>query len=150
MIRRRGSRLLKAIALFRWTKAVFLIAGGIAALRMNPQRLAHLRWRLEEFPGTYERRVVHQAIVFIARLNPHRIELLAVVAFAYAALFIVEGTGLWLEKRWAEYLTIIATSSLLPFEIYELVEKVTALRLIVLLLNAAILLYLVWRVRHHE
>lgn len=132
-------------------KAVLLIGGGFAILRLLDQRTAERlqRW-LAALPLSYEQQFAHKAIAYIARLNDQRIELLAAVAFAYAALFIVEGIGLWMDKRWAEYLTIVATGSLLPFEIYEAIEKVTALRLIVLLLNLAILLYLGWRVRHNE
>ena len=44
------------------------------------------------------------------------------LTFAYSALFLVEGTGLFFEKRWAEYLTIVATVSFIPVEIYELLK----------------------------
>ena len=74
-------------------------------------------------------------------------QLLGLSAFAYAALFAVEGTGLWMQKRWAEYFSIVATSSLLPLEIYEVVKRVTMLRIVVLVSNVAIVAYLVWKVR---
>jgi len=60
--------------------------------------------------------------------SPHRIELLAAAVFAYAALFATEGVGLWLQKRWAEYLTVIATTSFIPFEIWEIGRDVSAIR----------------------
>ncbi len=82
--------------------------------------------------------------------DPHRKHFLAATAFAYAALFIAEGTGLWLQNKWAEYLTLIATASFLPFEIYEVVKRVTALRVVVIVINAAIVVYLVWRLRHRK
>lgn len=136
-MKHRDSTVLRLIALFRLTKAALLIAGGIALLRP-----LHIPDWVSRFP---------RAMALVYKLeDPRRVHLLAAAAFAYAALFTVEGIGLWLEKRWAEYLTIIATASLLPFEIYETVEKVTALRLTVLLLNAAIVVYLVWRVRHRD
>jgi len=68
----------------------------------------------------------------------------------YAALFLTEGTGLLFRKRWAEWLTIVATSSLMPIEVYELVEKFTAVRLFALLINAAVVLYLIYLVRQKE
>jgi len=68
----------------------------------------------------------------------------------YAALFLTEGTGLLFRKRWAEWLTIVATSSLMPIEVYELVEKFTAVRLFALLINAAVVLYLIYLVRLKE
>jgi len=68
----------------------------------------------------------------------------------YAALFLTEGTGLLFRKRWAEWLTIVATSSLMPIEVYELVEKFTAVRLFALLINAAVVLYLIYLLRQKE
>ena len=65
-------------------------------------------------------------------------------------LFLTEGTGLLFRKRWAEWLTIVATSSLMPIAVYELVEKFTAVRLFALLINAAVLLYLIYLVRQKE
>jgi uncharacterized membrane protein (DUF2068 family) len=76
-------------------------------------------------------------------LDARRLKELSIGTFAYAGLFLVEGTGLALCKRWAEYLTVIATASFLPLEIYELVRRLTVPRAAALVLNLAILLYLV-------
>jgi uncharacterized membrane protein (DUF2068 family) len=72
---------------------------------------------------------------------------LIVVALAYMTVEGVEAVGLWKEKRWAEYLTVIATGSLLPLEIYELSERITVLRISALIVNLAILVFLVVRKR---
>jgi uncharacterized membrane protein (DUF2068 family) len=69
------------------------------------------------------------------------------VAFLYATLFIVEGVGLWMARRWAEYLTIIATSSFVPFEVYELFRHVTWPRTVTLVINLLVVAYLVVKVR---
>ena len=58
----------------------------------------------------------------------------------------MEGVGLWLGRRWAEYLTVIATGSLIPFEIYEMVRKLSPPRLIALILNVAVVIYLIYRI----
>ena len=63
--------------------------------------------------------------------------------FFYSALLLTEGTGLLLGKRWAEYFTIIATSSFIPLEVYEITKRLSSPRLIVLLLNIAVVVYLV-------
>jgi len=72
------------------------------------------------------------------------IRVLLVVALAYALLEGIEAWGLWHERRWAEYLTVVATAGLLPLEIRELTERVTALRLLALVINVAVLIWLVW------
>jgi uncharacterized membrane protein (DUF2068 family) len=61
----------------------------------------------------------------------------------YGLLFLTEGTGLLLRKRWAEWLTIIATGSFIPLEVYELVREFTAVRLALLLVNTAVLVFLI-------
>jgi uncharacterized membrane protein (DUF2068 family) len=69
---------------------------------------------------------------------------LAVTATAYCIIEGVEAYGLWRERRWAEYLTVLATAGFLPFEIRELVDRVTFLRVGALVVNVAILVWLVW------
>jgi uncharacterized membrane protein (DUF2068 family) len=54
----------------------------------------------------------------------------------------VEAFGLWWQKRWAEYLTFVATAVFLPVEIYELLDTLSPLKLITFLLNLAVVLYL--------
>ena len=61
--------------------------------------------------------------------------------------WLTEGTGLLLRKRWAEYFTIITTGGLIPLELYELSRHVTAVKIAVLIVNVAIVAYLVARVR---
>lgn len=66
---------------------------------------------------------------------------------AYAAVQFVEGTGLWLMKRWGEYFAVVATSIFLPWEIYEISRRVTALRVVLLLINIAAVAWLIWSKR---
>lgn len=69
--------------------------------------------------------------------------LVAAGLLAYGVLEGVEGVGLWLAKRWAEYLTVVATAAFLPLEVRELVKSVTATRIAALLVNIAAVAYLV-------
>jgi uncharacterized membrane protein (DUF2068 family) len=68
--------------------------------------------------------------------------LVGVAVVAYAVLEGVEAVGLWLGKRWAEYLTFIATIVFVPYEIYELTKSVSALKVVALVLNLAVAVYL--------
>jgi uncharacterized membrane protein (DUF2068 family) len=79
--------------------------------------------------------------------KPHTLSLIAVGVFAYAALQIVEGVGLWMLKRWGEYVAVVATSAFIPLEVYELIERVTFLRVGALIVNLAAVAYLVWTKR---
>lgn len=146
----RRDRVLLLIALFRFGKAALLIAGGLAAfelLRQGAEQQVE-QW-VSSLPMEIEQRLAQQALRWLLGGGPKRIELLGISAFAYAGLFILEGIGLWRQRPWGEYLTIIAGSSLLPFEIYAAIHRVSALRVAVLVTNVAIVIYLIWRVRTH-
>ena len=82
-------------------------------------------------------------------LGVHRgtVTILAATAVAYCVVEGVEAVGLWRERRWAEYLTALATAGFLPFEVDELIKRVTVLRVGALVVNVAILVWLVWRKR---
>lgn len=135
--------ILRLIAVFRLLKAVLLVLAGVGVLQLlRPEVAAHVRDWIRSLP-------------FLLRYQPERalgsrqhIELAAAGVFAYAALFATEGIGLWLQKRWAEYLTVVATISFIPFEIWEIVRKVTALRVALVIVNVAIVIYLIVRLRH--
>jgi uncharacterized membrane protein (DUF2068 family) len=146
----RRDRILLLIALFRFGKAALLIAGGFAAFELLREGAEQqvLQW-VSSLPMETEQRLAQQALGWLLGGGPHRVELVGISAFAYAGLFIVEGIGLWRQRLWGEYLTIIAGSSLLPFEIYAAVHRVTVLRVAVLVTNIAIVIYLIWRVRAH-
>lgn len=81
-------------------------------------------------------------------ISPRKLSFLSAGAFVYAGLFSTEGIGLLLRKRLGEYFTIIITGSFLPFEIYELVAKeFNPFKLVLLLGNAAVLVYLIWHLK---
>jgi uncharacterized membrane protein (DUF2068 family) len=75
-------------------------------------------------------------------------------AFSYAGISMVEGIGLYLEKAWAEYLTLAITASFLPWEIFEIIRRVTTTRVGLLVANVLIFIYLLQLVtgrnRHNE
>ena len=79
--------------------------------------------------------------------NLETVRLLLVLAVGYAVLEGIEAWGLWHERRWAEYLTVVATAGLLPLELHELSERVTVVRVVVLVINLAVLVWLVWAKR---
>jgi uncharacterized membrane protein (DUF2068 family) len=80
-------------------------------------------------------------------LQSHTLRTVGIALLLYGLLEGVEAVGLWLTKRWAEYLTFLATAILLPFEVYELADKVSVLKIIGFLINLAVVVYLVWAKR---
>jgi uncharacterized membrane protein (DUF2068 family) len=95
-------------------------------------------------------RYVAVALEKATTLRPNKIKALGVVSFIYAGLFLTEGIGLWLQKRWAEWFTIIITTSLIPVEVYEIHRHVTPIKIVVLIINVAVVAYLVYRVPHER
>jgi len=90
-------------------------------------------------------RLLQSVFGYVARL-PH-LTVLAVAALLYAALETTEGLGLALQRRWADYLTVLATGVLIPWEVIEVFRKVTFLRVGALVVNVAIVVYLAYRKR---
>jgi uncharacterized membrane protein (DUF2068 family) len=86
-----------------------------------------------------------QLLVVIGNISHTTV--LAMGALAYAALEGAEGVGLAMRRRWAEYLTVIATGVLIPFEAYEVIRQVTLFRSGALILNVAVVGYLAYKKR---
>jgi uncharacterized membrane protein (DUF2068 family) len=127
---------------------VALAAAGVAAVYLTrhdaAQTLARWITQLHLRPG---RHWVDGLLATVLDANPQTLRAIEVGTFVYAAVFLVEGVGLLLRRRWAEYLTVIATASLLPLEVYELVERVRTTRALIVVANLAIVLYLIARLR---
>src|ERR1700676_2270048 len=142
---------LRLIALFKLVKAITLIAIGVGALKLLHRdmgsTLDHWIAMSGLDPGN---RWVERGIEKVSNLSPARVKGLGIVSFIYAGLFLTEGIGLWLMKRWAEWFTIIITSSLVPVEIYEIHHHPTPVKIVVLIINIAVVLYLLYRIRRDE
>jgi len=143
-----ASRMLRLIAAFKLLKGVLLIVVGISALKLIHTDIGSwltewvIRFGLD--PGG---RHVGRFLLKAAELTPNRLKEIGVGSLVYSALFLTEGIGLWLLKRWAEWLTVIITASLIPVEIYEIYRHLTPVRILLLLINVAVVAYLVHRIR---
>jgi uncharacterized membrane protein (DUF2068 family) len=91
--------------------------------------------------------IIHEAISRITGIDRAHLRALEAGTFFYAALHTVEGIGLILGYHWAEYLVIVATGSLIPFEIYEIARRFTLVRVGLFILNVAIVIYLIITLR---
>ena len=151
MAGRHSARLLPWIAAERAVRGLLLVGVGIFLLVKRNANLGSLATRLaRHIELDPDHGIVHRAIVHIGALGHHQVAIIGAGALAYGALELVEGAGLWYRRRWAERLTVIATSLLVPLELYELVRNPTPLKAGGLAVNILIVLYVVRVVRRHE
>jgi len=140
---RHRPNLLAWIIAFKAFKAPTLVALGLALLltrRADPVDLFVRLALAVHLPLTS--RVLNRLLALVANLTVTRETTLAITAFAYAALMGAEGLALYLRKPWARWFTIIATSSLIPIAVYEIARKPHVTRVLVLVVNVAIVIYL--------
>lgn len=146
--REHPSRGLLVIAAFKLLKGLVLLVLGIGAHTLIDKNLVSV---LEHWVNVFRvdpnNHYLHALLERIADLSPQRLKELSFGTFFYAALLLTEGVGLALGKRWAEYFTIIATSSFIPLEIYEIFHHANITKVVVLLINVAVVWYLAWELR---
>jgi uncharacterized membrane protein (DUF2068 family) len=146
----RSRRILRLIALERIVRGVLLLGAGVYLLfHLNSDfgRLGERVMRAIELDP--RRPFLHRIVVYLHHLHASEVRVAALFALGYGILELVEGTGLWLDQLWAEYLTVVATSLLIPLEVYELAKKPSALKTAGLAVNVLVVLYLVRVVRRH-
>ncbi len=146
---RHSDRVLALIALFKFVKAAVLIAAGLGAFQLiRADWAAQARAAFEAIGASVDVVPVVRVLQRIGALSTGKLRFLGIAALLYATLFLIEGVGLWRERRWAEFLTVVATGSFIPFEIYELIRRTTWPRGGALAINVVVALYLIWRLRH--
>jgi uncharacterized membrane protein (DUF2068 family) len=140
---------LRLIALFKLFKALVLLASLATVFKLVQQddpAHAVIRWALM-FHVDRDNRYLSAGLAALLHLNPQQLTLLALGTLLYAVLFTVEGVGLWGAHLWAEYLTIMATAGFVPVELYEVIQSNSFPKTVTLVLNLAIVVYLVVQVR---
>src|SRR5277367_6135669 len=139
---------LRTIAVYKLVKVLLLVALAFGEVRLSDASLTDklLVW-VSARPHGLEHDVVTHLIQWLSGLTTSRMHTLRIVTLAYAAVFAVEGVGLWMQKRWAEWLTTIITASLIPLEAWELALRPTIGKALIILTNIAVVAYLVWHVR---
>jgi uncharacterized membrane protein (DUF2068 family) len=142
---------LRLIAAFKFVKAAALLVVGLGAIRLLSQEASD---RAQDWLEALALNTGHKlaasaadrALTFLDA-GPTRLRELALGAFLYAGVFIVEGVGLARARRWAEYLTVGVTVSFLPFELVALANRWTWPRAGTLVLNIAVVAYLIAMLR---
>jgi uncharacterized membrane protein (DUF2068 family) len=131
------------IAAFKLAQALLFVAIGVGALQLLHKDVGDLLARLtDHLRFNPESKFVNFILEKAALLDDRLLRRIGAVVFIYAGLDMVEGIGLYLEKTWAEYLTLAITASFLPWEIFEVIRKLTWVRVSLLTVNALVFFYL--------
>ena len=142
------SKTIYFIAAFKLFKAVMLLLVGLGALHLLDRDVADT---LTAWAGYVhldpEGKHAHKVFEKAFDASPKQLKEVAAGTFFYSVLLFTEGVGLLLRRRWAEYFTVIMTAVFLPFEVYEILEKFTPVRVLILFVNVAIVWYLIDRIR---
>src|SRR6202451_1526237 len=137
------NRWLIAIGVLKLLKAVLFVSMGFGVIRLLHKDIADVLLRaVTALRFDPENRFVNMLLEKSALLSPQRLKEISFALFLYAALDIIEGTGLVLEKGWAEYFTLILTGVFLPWEFYEIIRHVTVLKVVLTTLNLLVFIYL--------
>jgi uncharacterized membrane protein (DUF2068 family) len=148
---RKHNRALLAIAIFKWTKGLLMLAIALGLLKLLHQDVGEMLEKLaNSLRADPDNRFLGSLMNRLSLFDDKKIGQLSALTSVYSLLFLTEGTGLFFEKKWAEYLTVIATASLVPLEVYELVKEFSALKLLILILNVAIVVFLIMMLRRQR
>src|ERR1700761_1309282 len=141
--RQQHNKLLILIAAYKLLQALLFAAVGVGALRLLHKDigdvLTDLATALRFNPESH---LVNFILDKASVLNDPILRRIGVAAFCYSGLSLAEGIGLYLERAWGEILTLIITASFLPWEIFEVIQKLTWIRVGLLVINFLVFLYL--------
>jgi uncharacterized membrane protein (DUF2068 family) len=142
--RKRHDKGLVMIAAYKFFTTLVFAAVGIGALHLVGKDIGDVLSSLvSDLRFNPEGRFVNFVLDKASLLDDPMLRRIGFGAFCYAAVSIVEGVGLYLEKAWAEYLTLAITASFLPIEIRELMHRFTWARIGIFVINVVVLIYLV-------
>lgn len=148
----RSAFILRALAIERWVRGIVLVLLAVAVWRLRSTQVS-LQELFKKDLKSLEPffRQIHfnvsdsstvNSIEKVLHAKPSTLNLIAVGILFYGLLQLAEGIGLWSLKRWGEYVAVVGTTLFIPLEVYEVIEKTTWLKIVVLIINVAAVLYL--------
>ena len=139
------------IVVYKAVKVVLAVCAAIAAFRLADRNLVEVsqRW-LFHLGFDPDWRISSQILARAAGINSARLRWVGIVCAVYAAMYVVEAIGLYLELRWAEWFTVFQSYLLIPPEIYAIVRRPGPLKIGALLISLLMISYLLWRIRHDQ
>jgi uncharacterized membrane protein (DUF2068 family) len=139
---------LLAVAIFKLVKGLLLavLAFGVHRLLHRDVQEVAEGW-INALRVDPDNRYAGALLAKAGLIDDRKLEQLSILTALYAGLFLTEGGGLFMEKRWAEWLSVIATASFLPLEVYELAKHFSTLKVLLLTGNIVIVLFLIFLLR---
>jgi uncharacterized membrane protein (DUF2068 family) len=148
----RSAFILRALAIERWGRGLIIVLLAIGVFRLKTTQvslqqlfdrdLTSLKPFFDQIHFNVRDSSTINAVEKVLNAKPSTLNLIAAGLLGYGLLQIVEGIGLWSLKRWGEYVAVVGTTLFIPLEIYEITEKATWLKVVVLIINVAAVLYL--------
>ena len=136
------------IAVFKLIKGLALLSVGVAVhMLANKDLIKEAQSWADFLRVDPHNHYLNLLIERLTNVDPHKLRELSLGTFIYSSLFFTEGIGLALRKRWAEFLTIVSTAGLIPFEVMVLYHHPTFTRVFLLMVNIAVVVYLIREVR---
>jgi uncharacterized membrane protein (DUF2068 family) len=146
--RGRGAASLRAIAILKLAQSFLLGTLALATLHLlRPEVTAAVQDWMDDLPLDTQHDLIWRGLTVLLDAPRGHAEALAIGTLLYALLFCVEGTGLWLGKRWAEWLTVVATASFIPLEVWGIVHRPGMIKALIIALNAGVVWLLVRHLR---
>jgi uncharacterized membrane protein (DUF2068 family) len=153
----RSAFILRGLAIERWFRAIVLVLLGVAVLKLKSTQvsLQDLFQRDLRALDPFFRQIHFQvsdsstisSIEKILHAKSSTLTGIGIALILYGVLQLAEGIGLWSLKRWGEYVAVVGTTAFIPLEIYEIVDKVSWLKVVVLVINVVAVVYLLWSKR---
>ena len=148
----RSAFILRALAIERWVRGLILILLAAAVFKLKSTRvsvkelfdkdLTALKPFFNQIHFNVSDSATVNSIQKVLNAKPSTLNLIAFGILFYGLLQVAEGIGLWSLRRWGEYVAVVGTTLFIPFEVYEIVEKVSWLKITILVVNIAAVLYL--------
>lgn len=149
----RDRRLMRLLAVERAVRALILLGIALVVFRFSGSKeqlqqafendLPLLRPFADQIGWNVDNSAIVRGIRNVFDLSRTTLIWIGVGILGYVTLQLIEAVGLWMVKRWGEYFAVIATSLFLPLEIYELIERVTVIRVLALVINIAAVVWLI-------
>ncbi len=148
----RSAFILRALAVERWIRGLVLILIAAAVFKLKSTQvsvkelfekdLTSLKPFFDQIHFNVSDSATVHSIEKVLNAEQSTLNLIAFGILLYGLLQVAEGIGLWSLKRWGEYVAVVGTTLFIPLEVYEIVEKVSWLKIAVLAVNIAAVLYL--------